>query len=204
MMISISRTATTFLLAAVLTGCSLFGNNEPEYLASEEVDPLKIPPGLDTPRGDAPVFISVPYMRMPAGDELEPKPPLVVSTAGKHDTNSYMAWSAEGAYLFVKDTPDSVARRLRFAIENSGMTMLQRDDSGSHKFHYKQNMQTDEGFFSRMAFWRNDPLDFSGTFMTNLRADGNNTRVYLLFGTGESVDTAGSEHILGIFMERLG
>jgi hypothetical protein len=84
------------------------------------------------------------------------------------------------------------------------MTMLKRDESGSHKFHYKQNMQTDEGFFSNMAFWRSGPVDYSGTFMTSIRVDGENTRVYLLFGTGEAVDTAGSEHILGIFMERLG
>jgi len=40
--------------------------------------------------------------------------------------------------------------------------------------------------------------------MTKLKADGGDTRVYLLFGNGEAVDTAGAEHILGIFMERLG
>lgn len=192
------------ILIAVLSGCSLFGENEPEYVASIEVEPLKIPPGLDKPNGPAPVTISVPLLRMPQGDELEPKPPRVVSTAGKQDTTAYMAWSAEGVYLLVKDTPESVARRLRFAIENSGMTMLKKDDAGSHKFHYKQNMQSDEGFFSRAAFWRRGPVDYSGTFMTSLRADEKNTRVYLLFGTGEPVDTAGSEHILAIFMERLG
>ena len=183
-------------------------NQEPEYLASVEVPPLKIPPGLSNPTGPSPVLISVPQMRMPAGDELEPAPPRVVSTAGKQDTNAYIAWSAEGAYLMVKDTPDSVARRLRYAIENSGMTMLQMDAAGgAHKFHYTQvHMESDEGFFSRMAFWRDRPeyIDFSGTFMTSLRADGQNTRVYLLFGTGEPVDTAGSEHTLGVFMERLG
>lgn len=146
-------------------------------------------------------------MRKPVGDELEPEPPRVVSTAGKQDANAYIAWSAEGAYLMVKDTPDSVARRLKYAIENSGMTMLNVGDSGSHKFHYTQvHTETDEGFFSRMAFWRDRPeyIDFSGTFMFSLRPEGENTRVYLLFGTGEPVDTAGSEHILGIFMERLG
>jgi uncharacterized lipoprotein len=204
MTISFYRTAITLLLIAILSGCSWFGKNEPEYLASVEVEPLEIPPGLDNPVGPTQVVISAPHMRMPAGDELEPRPPLVVSTAGKQDANSYMAWSAQGAYLFVKDTPESVARRLRFAIENSGMKMLERNDSGSHKFHYKQNMNTDEGFFSNMAFWRSGPVEYSGTFMTSLKIDGENTRVYLLFGTGESVDTAGSEHILGIFMERLG
>ena len=195
------------ILIAVLSGCSAFRNQEPEYLAAAEVDLLRIPPGMDDPTGPSPVLISVPQMRRPSGDELSPGPPRVVSTAGKQDTNSYLAWSAEGAYLMVRDPPDSVARRLRYAIENSGMTMLRMDPSGAHKFHYTQvHQQTDEGFFSRMAFWRDRPdfIDFSGTFMTSLRADGQNTRVYLLFGTGEAVDTAGSEHILGIFMERLG
>jgi len=193
-------------LFTVLSGCSLFGNNEPEYLDSIEADILKIPEGLDDPRGDRQVIISVPEMRMPAGDELEPRPPRVVSTAGKQDTNAHMAWSAEGVYLMVKDSPESVARRLRYAIDHSGMTMLSRDDeTGAHKFHYSQvRTNEQEGFFSRMAFWRSDPFDYSGTFMTNIEADGQNARVYLLFGNGEPVDTTGAEHILGIFMERLG
>ena len=193
-------------LLIILSGCSMFGNNEPEYLGSVEADILEVPPGLDDPRGDRRVQISVPQMRMPTGDELEPMPPRVVSTAGKQDTNAHMAWSAEGVYLLVKDSPDSVARRLRFAIDRSGMTMISRDDdAGAHKFHYSQvETNEQEGFFSRMAFWRSDPFDYSGTFMTNVRADGQDTRVYLLFGNGKFVDTTGAEHILGIFMERLG
>jgi uncharacterized lipoprotein len=204
MMISFYRTAIALLLIAILSGCSLFGNNEPEYLASVEGYPLRVPEGLDNPTGPSPVIISVPEMRLPAGDELEPMPPRVVSTAGREDANAYLAWSAEGAYLMVKDTPESVARRLRFAIEHSGMTLLRMDEAGAHKFHYSQAAAADEGFFSNMAFWRSEPFNYSGTFMTRLRADGENTRVYLLFGTGEACDTAGSEHILGIFMERLG
>ncbi len=173
-------------------------------MASVEGAPLKIPAGLDDPTGPRPVVISVPLLRMPAGDELEPSPPRVVSTAGKQDTNTYMAWSAEGAYLMVKDTPESVARRLRSAIVNRGMTLLERGDSGALKFHYTQVFLSEEGFFSSMAFWRDDPPNYSGIFMMKLKADGGNTRVYLLFGNGEAVDTAGSEHVLGIFMERLG
>lgn len=208
MMISIFRTAIALILIAVFSGCSTFNNNEPEYLASVEVAPLKVPPGLDNPTGPSPTLISVPEMRLPAGDELEPSPPRVVSTAGKQDANAFIAWSAQGAYLMVKDTPDSVVRRLRYAIENSGMTMLKLDDAGAYKFHYTQPppVSEDKGFFSSLAFWRDRPeyIDFSGTFMTSLRSDGQDTRVYLLFGTGEPVDTLGSEHILGIFMDRLG
>ena len=208
MMISIDRTAIALIMIAVLSGCSSFNNGQPEYLASVEVAPLKIPPGMDNPTGPTPTIISVPEMRLPAGDELEPAPPRVVSTAGKHDTNAFIAWSAQGAYLMVKDTPDSVARRLRHVIENSGMTMLKLDDAGGYKFHYTQPPPASEGkgFFSSLAFWRDRPenINFSGTFMTSLKPDGQDTRVYLLFGTGEPVDTAGSEHILGIFMDRLG
>ena len=207
MMISFYRIVIALVLILVISGCKMFGNNEPEYLASTEAEPLIIPDGMNTPRGAEQVVITVPQMRLPEGDELEPLPPRVVSTAGKQDANSYLAWSAEGAYLFVKDTPESVAGRLRYAIENTGMRLLERDDSGQHKFHYTQQMPPEEGFFSRMAFWRSsDPEDinYSGTFMTSLRADGPNTRVYLLFGNGEPVDTSGTEHILGIFMERFG
>lgn len=204
----ITSTRITFLLiviVTVLSGCSMFGNNEPEYLESVEAPLIKVPEGMDDPVGDRPVLITVPLMRMPAGDELEPMPPRVVSTAGNQDANAYLAWSAEGAYLKVKDTPDSVARRLRFAITNSGMTMLERDDTGAHKFHYTQQVQqNDEGFFSRMAFWRDGPPNYSGVFMTKLVPDGADTRVYLLFGNGKPVDTTGTEHILAIFMERLG
>ena len=183
----------------------MFGNNEPEYIESVEADILKIPEGLDDPRGARQVVISVPLLRMPSGDELEPMPPRVVSTAGKEDANAYMAWSAEGVYLLVKDSPENVALRLRFIIDRAGMTMLNKDDeTGAHKFHYSQAKTNDtSGFFSRMAFWRSDPFDYSGTFMTNIAADGGQTRVYLLFGNGKSCDTAGSEHVLGIFMDRL-
>ncbi len=204
MMISFYRTAIIFALIVVFSGCSWFGQNEPEYVASAEYEPLKIPAGLDTPQGSSPpVVISSPGMRKPVGDELEPKPPLVANTAGRKESGTYMAWSADGVYLLVKDTPESVVRRLRYAIERSGMRLIEADDSGAHKFHYQQTTP-DDGFFSNMAFWRDKPFNFSGTFMTSIRPDGDNTRVYLLFGTGEAVDTAGAEHVLGIFMDRLG
>jgi len=204
-MIKFSRLAISMLLLLLfLSACSLFGNKEPEYLHSVEGKPLKIPAGMNSPAGSRAVVISVPMLRMPAGDELEPMPPRVVSTAGKKDTNAYMAWSSEGVYLFVKDTPKSVARRLGYAIEHSGMTMLEKDASGAHKFHYTQVMSEKHGFFSSMAFWRDKAANYSGVFMTKLTADENGTRVYLRFGNGKEVDTAGAEHVLGIFMERLG
>lgn len=204
-MIVFTRLSTlSILMVAVLSGCSMFGNGEPEYLAAEEVQPLKIPEGMDKPKGLRPVVISVPPLRMPIGDELEPMPPRVVSTAGKKDAYAYMAWSADGVYLLVKDNPEIVAGKLASVIDKEGMVMLQSgDEKGAHKFHYEQPDLTDEGFFSHMAFWRNDPLNFSGIFMTQLRPDGDDTRVYLRFGDGGRVDTQGAEHVLGVFMDDL-
>jgi hypothetical protein len=93
---------------------------------------------------------------------------------------------------------------LATVISKDGMEMLQSDSaSGAHKFHYTQPILTDEGFFSHMAFWRDRPLNFSGIFMTQLRPDGDDTRVYLRFGDGGVVDTQGAEHVLGVFMEDL-
>lgn len=195
----------TILLVAVLSSCSMFGNREPEYLGAREAQPLKIPEGMDKPDGLRAVVISVPPLRMPAGDELEPMPPRVVSTAGKKDAYAYLAWSADGVYLLVKDRPEIVSGKLASVIAKEGMDMLQSDDAnGAHKFHYTQPDGTDEGFFSHMAFWRSNPLNFSGIFMTQLRPDGDDTRVYLRFGDGGQVDTQGAEHVLGVFMEDLG
>lgn len=195
---------TLFLVAAVLAGCSWFGKGEPEYLASVEIAPLKIPVGLDSPSGLRPVVISVSKLRMPAGDELEPMPPRVVRTAGRQDTNTYMAWSAEGVYLLVKDTPESVARRLRYAIERSGMNLLHKDPAGGHQFHYRQVHAKETGFFRKIMFWRDGPVDHSGTYQTDLEADGKDTRVYLFNEDGSACNTPAAEHVLGIFMERLG
>jgi uncharacterized lipoprotein len=199
-----SRTTVLLLLMAILTGCSWFGKDEPEYLDSVEGEPLQIPEGLDSPIGARPVVISAPKMRTPTGDELEPMPPRVVSTAGKQDTNTFMAWSAEGVYLMVKDSPESVARRLRFAIERSGMNLLERDDTGAHKFQYRHERISEDGFFKKMMFWRDGPADYSGTYRTGLSADGEETRVYLFYPDGRSCDTQAAEVVLGVFMERLG
>lgn len=204
MMISLYRTTLTLALAVVFSGCSWFGNNEPEYVASVEYEPLKIPAGLDTPRGTSPpVIISSPGMRKPAGDELEPLPPRVTSTAGTQNADAYLAWSADGVHLFLKDNPDTVAVKLYKALGQQGMTLLEDSVTGAYKFHYQQAAPNDEGFLSGLAFWRDNRIDFSGTFMTSLREDGKNTRVYLLFGTGEAVDTPGAEHVLSELLERM-
>jgi uncharacterized lipoprotein len=205
-MAGMTRSVLALILAAwLLPGCSLFRDKPPEYLASEEGTPLKVPEDLDPVDYLRPVEITVPLVRMPSGDELNPGPPRAVSTGGRGDANAYLAWSAEGVYLQVKDTPDSVARRLGYAIERSGMALIERDAAGSHKFEYTHMRIDDRGFFKKLLFWRSDEgPNYSGSYRIRLQADQEQTRVYLLYGTGGHAATDAAEHILGIFMERLG
>ena len=194
------------LAALSLQACSWFRDRPAEYLLSEEGEALQVPEGLDAPRAVAPVVIGVQEMRLPTGDELNPLPPRAASTAGGGDANAYIAWSASGAYLAVKDSQESVARRLRFAIQRSGMNLTERSDDGAHKFEYRHvRIPQEKSFFEKMAFWKeNLGPDYSGSYRVRLQPDGDETRVYLDMDSGTAASTNAAEHILGMFMERLG
>jgi uncharacterized lipoprotein len=193
------------LLAVVIGGCSWFKEKPPEYMESREVPPLEVPDDLDAPQYRSPIVITTPPMRMPSGDELNPGPPRAVSTAGRGEANAFIAWSAEGVYLFVKDTPESVARRLGFAIERTGMRPLPSGETGTLRFEYVHVQYDDRSFWEKLAFWnRTGENDYSGIYRARIVPDGADTRVYLDFDSGGPANTNAAEHILGIFMERLG
>lgn len=199
------RPLSLMALLFALAGCSWFKEKPPEYVTSQEVAPIQVPEGLDTPRYNSPLLISAPEMRVPTGDELNPGPPRAVSTGGRSDANAFMSWSAAGVYLKVMDTPESVARRLGFAIERSGMDLLERGDNGAYRFEYFHQRIDDRSIWQKMAFW-NDSLgpNYSGVYRTRVEPDGEDTKVYLMFDSGQQATTTSAEHILGIFMERLG
>jgi len=206
MTVKLKPAMVLFLVALLMQACSWFKDKPAEYLNSDVGAPLEIPTGLDKPRQVASITIGGGILRSPTDDELNPLPPRAAVTAGGGDANAYLAWSATGAYLAVKDSPESVARRLRFAIQRSGMNLVERSDDGAHKFEY-QHLRTapEKGFFEKMLFWRNDlGPDYSGTYLVRIQADGDETRVYLMFATGSPANSNAAEHVLGIFMERLG
>jgi len=201
------KSVTVIVTAALLIqACGMFKDKPEEYLLAEEGSSLDIPEGLDQPRLVSPVLIGVKPMQPPSGDELNPLPPRAAITAGGGQANAYLAWSAAGAFLSVKDNPESVDERLRTAIESSGMSMVQADEQGRLKFEYHHEpAPVEKSFFEKMMFWRsNEGPDYSGTYQVHLEPDGNETRVYLLNTAGEAAFTNVAEHVLGIFMERLG
>lgn len=194
------------LLVLLASACSWFGDRKPEYLESREGEPLQVPEDLDAPRPVTPVVIRITDMPKPTGDQLDFQPPRVAVTAGGGDTNAYMAWSSSGAYLAVRDTPESVARRLRFAIQRSGMNLVERNDEGGHVFEYRHvRLPPEKSFFQKVLFWRDvESPDYSGTYQLRLQPDDGETRVYLEVAGDGAAETNAAEHVLGIFMERLG
>lgn len=198
-------TVLALVFALTTAACSWFRDKPPEYLASREAEPLRVPEGYDMPNQPSPLLITAPPMRLPSGDELDPGPPRVASTGGSGDANAFVSWSAEGVYLKVRDTAESVQRRLGFAIERSGMEMLGNANDGSYRFQYYHVRPDDRSFWQKMAFWRgNDGPNYSGIYRTQVVPDGEDARVYLLFDDGSQATTNSAEHVLGVFMERLG
>ena len=194
------------LAIALLQACSLFGDREPDYMAGREGQPLQVPEDLDAPRQVSPVLIRVAPMELPVTDQIDFMPPRAAVTAGGGEANAYIAWSSSGAYLAVKDNPESVMRRLRFAIPRSGMEMVERNDEAGHVFSYRHvRLPREKGFFGKLLFWREDyGPDYSGTYRIRLQEDDDETRVYLDVNGGGQAPSNAAEHILGIFMERLG
>jgi uncharacterized lipoprotein len=206
---SLIRTTATALalviLSAGLPACSWFKEKPPEYVDAPEGEPLQVPETLDPPRYYAPIVVTHPGLRKPSSDELNPGPPRVASTGGGGDANAFLSWSAEGAFLQVGDTTESVQRRLKFVIERSGMRILDGADPGQYRFEYVHLTTDDRSFWQKMAFWnRGKGPNYSGIYRTRVVGDGEQARVFLLFDDGSSATTDAAEHVLGIFMERLG
>ncbi|HKJ16384.1 MAG TPA: hypothetical protein VJ984_03425 [Xanthomonadales bacterium] len=191
----------------LLGGCGIFGDkeeSEPEYYDAIEADPLKIPDNLDTPTTTSALIIEHQPLPLPT-TEMSAVPPRVLANQSTDDGNSIMRWSSEGVYILVDDSPNSVERRLEFVIQRSGMELLGEGGDGGYRFYYEDvRPGVDEGFFEKMAFWRADPPDYSGSYLTLSQPDGTKTRIYLVYADGGEVPVEAAEHVLAILKQRLG
>jgi len=194
----------TVLALALAAGCA-GDSRQREYYAAVETKPLEIPEGLAKPTSGAALVIDAPPMALsPSG--MEAKPPRISSTTSGLDSNSSFRWSAQGLYLLVEDTPESVQRRLRLVIERAGMKRIRVDESGVYRFDYYQTFGgEDEGFLSRLAFWnRNDVEDYSGAYQVYTEPEGQQTRVYVKYADGTDCEPDAAEHLLEVVRARLG
>ena len=189
---------------AVLASCGLFGKKDkpPIYYSAVEVPALEIPAGLDRPTSSTALLIAVPVAPLPP-KEMPTVPPRVSSQSAKEIIP--IKWSADGVYLYLDDTPASVFRRVGLVIERSGLSMYQAVGDNAYRFEYDHEPQNlDEGFFSKLAFWRDDAPNYSGVYQAVIRPDGQNSRVYILNGDGSDANPDAAEHLLVILGERLG
>ena len=192
------------LALALAAGCAS-DTRQREYYDAVETDPLAIPEGLATPTSSAALVINAPPMALPPAG-IEARPPRISSTTSGLDSNSSFRWSAQGLYLLVDDSPDSVQRRLRLVIERAGMKRIRVDESGVYRFDYYQTFGgDDEGFLSRLAFWnRGDVEDYSGAYQVFTEPEGQQTRVYIKYADGTDCEPDAAEHILEVVRARLG
>jgi uncharacterized lipoprotein len=105
----------------------------------------------------------------------------------------------------VRDTQASAYRRLGLAIRRSELSLSETTVEGGYQFEYfHDSKDPDRGFFSRLAFWRDDGPNYSGSYQAVTQADGENTRVFIKNADGSEPDQDAAEHLLIILGQRLG
>jgi uncharacterized lipoprotein len=198
-----SSTFLTTLVVLLVAACSS-ESKKPEYYNQVEAPSLDIPEGMSVPDSSSALVIRTPYMPPPSMI-LQDKPPRISSTTSGIDANSRLSWSAQGIYLLVEDTPDSVQRRLAIVIERSGMQRIRNDVNGVYRFDYYQTFDKVGGFISKMAFWnRDNNEDYSGAYQIYAQPAGDNTRVFIKYADGTDCEPDAAEHMLQVLSERMG
>ena len=191
------------LAVLMLAACSSDARKR-EYYGAPETPALEIPEGLSHPASSSALVINAPPMSLPP-QGIETRPPRISSTTSGLDSNSSFTWSAQGLYLMVDDTPESVHRRLGLVIERAGMQRVRVDEKGVYRFDYYQSFEDEDGFFRKMAFWSRDKReDYSGAYQTFAEADGDKTRVYIKYADGTDCEPDAAEHVLDVIRSRLG
>ena len=207
-LMNISTTRHPFILLMAMAILALAAcsskSKVPEYYNAAETESLEIPEGMNAPDSGSALVIRAPYMPPPSMI-LQDKPPRISSTTSGIDANSRLSWSAQGIYLLVEDTPESVQRRLNIVIERSGMQRIRTDVNGVYRFDYYQTFDKVDGFISKMAFWNKDNSeDYSGAYQIYAQPAGESTRVYIKYADGTDCEPDAAEHMLQVLSERMG
>jgi uncharacterized lipoprotein len=194
-------------ISVLFASCSMFGEKEEEqplYYSAKESPALELPEGLDRPVSSTALIIYTPLAPLPQR-EMKTAPPRISSQSTGEGDGTLIRWSSDGAYLLIGDSEESVYRRLGLVIERSGLAMSEISEQKGYNFNYSHtSSDPDEGFFSKMAFWRDDAPNYSGSYQAVTVADSESTRVLIKNSDGSDADPDAAEHLLTILGERLG
>lgn len=197
------------LAVAVLLGGCFNRDQQPIYVASEEVKPIEAPPGLDKPLTST--VYDVPGYSLPelAAQGEQDWPPEVQSSAEAEKSRSHIRFGRNGLYLAVEDEPDSVWRRLGFSLDRGNM-QLRRASEGERRYVFRfshEPIEPEKTGFSRLFFWQQpEAVDYSGEYVARIEPadDGEETRVELFDKDGSIVEMERAEFVLARLRERLG
>ena len=207
-----TRTRTIIILTVavpLLLGGCFNSKRDPVYVASEEIDPIEAPPGLDQPHTRD--IFNVPGYSLPelAAQGEQERPPEVQPSAVAEQSRSRIRFGPTGLYLAVQDQPDSVWRRLGFTLNRAGMQVEQVDEE-RHRYVFRfshEPMQPKKSLLDRLTFWSSpEVIDYSGSYVARVaeQAEDGVTRVELLESDGSVVELDRAEFILARLRERLG
>jgi len=197
-------------LLLIQSGCSLIGPDQPSYVTSSELQPLRVPEGLSSPETrrvfEIPGY-SLPELSAQGTEEL---PPSVPTSAEAEQARSRIRFGPTGLYLEVDDEAASVWRRLGFALNRGGMSIDQvLLDERRFQFDFRHDpiVVSEPGWFSRtFMFWKSpEVIDFSGRYLVEVqRETGTRSRIAILDEDGRILPMEQAEFVLTRLRERLG
>ncbi|MDX1626404.1 MAG: outer membrane protein assembly factor BamC [Wenzhouxiangellaceae bacterium] len=201
------------LLLAVLpllAACGVFGDRQPVYATSAEVEPIEVPPDLDPPETRS--VYEIPGYSLPElaarGDES--RPPRVPTSQEAEQARSRIRFGPTGLYLEVDDEASSVWRRLGFALNRDGMSVqevIEDERRFRVRFDHEPIRGRRSGFFERVFLWWKEPesIDYRGTYVFEVqRETGERTRVAILDAEGNVLPMERAEFVLDRLRHRLG
>jgi outer membrane protein assembly factor BamC len=137
---------------------------------------------------------------------------LVAGTANK-DERAKLNQAKDGpSVLAVQEPFDRAWRRVGLALDRVGFTVEDRDRSqGLYFVRYVdpeidvQTKKKDEGFLSKLAFWRSNKPDVSknAQFRIHVKSEGESSSVKVLTREGGTDTSETSRKILGLLLEQL-
>ncbi len=184
------------VVALVLAGCSTF-RTTPEYTQAESVPPLTVPEGLNAP--DTSQAYQVPPGPRGVLSEEDVRPPRVLASTRA---------SAEGfvsQVLQVHDQPDSVWRRLGFALPRIGVKVLSKD-AQKRRYQVAETVRVpiQRGWFSRIfLFWKPKYRDVDAIYLLEVRPQEDISRIFIGLGNAEASEER-AKALLKLLKLRLG